>query len=62
VSYQAILTKTDKCSQAELARVRTGVEEEMRQRPAAHPEIIVTSSKTGAGIAELRAELAKLAG
>ncbi|HEY7766492.1 MAG TPA: ribosome biogenesis GTP-binding protein YihA/YsxC [Aestuariivirgaceae bacterium] len=62
VSYQAILTKTDKCSQAELARVRTGVEEEMRKRPAAHPEIIVTSSKTGAGIAELRAELAKLAG
>jgi GTP-binding protein len=62
VSYQAILTKTDKCSQAELARVRTGVEGEMRKRPAAHPEIIVTSSKTGAGIAELRAELAKLAG
>lgn len=62
VSYQAILTKADKCSQAELARVRAGVEEEMKKRPAAYPEIIVTSSRTGAGIAELRAELAKLAG
>jgi GTP-binding protein len=62
VSYQAVLTKADKCSQAELARVRAGVEEEMKKRPAAYPEIIVTSSRTGAGIAELRAELAKLAG
>jgi GTP-binding protein len=62
VSYQAILTKADKCSQAELARIRADVEKEMKKRPAAYPEIIATSSRTGAGIAELRAELAKLAG
>jgi GTP-binding protein len=62
VSYEAVLTKADKCSPAELARVRADVEKEMKKRPAAYPEIIVTSSRTGAGIAELRAELAKLAG
>jgi GTP-binding protein len=62
VSYQAVLTKADKCSKTELAEVRRAVEAAMKTRPAAHPDIIVTSSKTGAGIAELRAELAKLAG
>jgi GTP-binding protein len=62
VNYQAVLTKADKCSQAELVRVRDAVEQEMKRRPAAHPAIIVTSSRTGAGVAELRAELAKLAG
>jgi GTP-binding protein len=31
------------------------------KRPAAHPEILVTSSETGAGMTELRDSLAVLA-
>jgi GTP-binding protein len=32
-----------------------------RAHPAAHPEVLPTSSETGAGIAELRAALAGFA-
>lgn len=61
VVYQAVLTKADKISAAQLAAVTEGVGAELKKRPAAHPVIHVTSSETGLGIAELRAELAELA-
>jgi GTP-binding protein len=32
-----------------------------RHHPAAHPDVVATSSETGAGIADLRADLAALA-
>jgi len=35
--------------------VRKRTEEEARKHPAAHPEIIATSSEKGGGIPELRA-------
>ncbi|MDK9720062.1 MAG: ribosome biogenesis GTP-binding protein YihA/YsxC [Rhodospirillales bacterium] len=61
VIYQAVLTKADKISTAQLDAVTEGVGAELKKRPAAHPVIHVTSSETGLGIAELRAELAELA-
>ncbi len=61
VSYQVVLTKTDKLKAAEVAprleEVRVGI----RRHVAAHPMVIATSSVKGEGIAELRAEIASLA-
>jgi len=55
VSYRLVLTKSDKIKASELATVRAATEAEARKHPAAHPEIIATSSEKGGGIPELRA-------
>jgi GTP-binding protein len=55
VSYRLVLTKADKVKATDLAEVLARTEEEARKRPAAHPQILQTSSETGMGIAELRA-------
>ncbi|SFP51095.1 ribosome biogenesis GTP-binding protein YihA/YsxC [Sphingomonas rubra] len=55
VSYRLVLTKADKVKATDLAAVRQATADEARKRPAAHPEIIATSSEGGMGIAELRA-------
>ena len=60
VSYQLVLTKSDKCSASELERTSMSTGQSARRQPAAHPRIILFSSKTGQGIAELRAEIAGL--
>ncbi len=60
VSYQVLLTKADKMKPAELARVQDEAQSALRKRPAAHPAVIATSAESGAGIAELRAEIAGL--
>ena len=54
VSYRLILTKADKIKASELAEVTTRTEAEARKHPAAHPEIIVTSSEKGLGMDRLR--------
>jgi GTP-binding protein len=58
LSYQVIMTKADemKADELEIARARLAIQ--LERRPAAHPEIIVTSSRSRAGIDRLRAELA----
>ena len=61
VSYQAVLTKADKLKAGELVETTAAVAAALKKRPAAHPVIIATSSETGAGIAELRAEIAAIA-
>ncbi len=61
VVYQGVLTKADKLKDAQLLAVTEAVGAELKKRPAAHPILHVTSSETGLGIAELRAELAELA-
>jgi GTP-binding protein len=61
VSYQAVLTKADKIKPHELARVREKTDEELAKHAAAYAEMIATSSQKGTGIAELRAEIARLA-
>lgn len=54
VSYRIVLTKADKIKASELAAVHTETQAEARKHAAAHPEVIVTSSEKGLGIAELR--------
>jgi GTP-binding protein len=61
VSYQIVLTKADKVKPTALAAVSALVADEARKHPAAHPELIPTSSETKAGIAELRAAVAAAA-
>lgn len=55
VSYRLVLTKADKIKPTELLHVTTATAAEARKRPAAHPDIMATSSEVGFGIAELRA-------
>ncbi|MBY0303904.1 MAG: ribosome biogenesis GTP-binding protein YihA/YsxC [Sphingomonas sp.] len=55
VSYRLVLTKADKIKPTELLHVTNATAAEARKRPAAHPDIMATSSEVGFGIAELRA-------
>ena len=54
VSYHLVLTKADKIKASDLQAVQARTTEEARKRPAAHPDIITTSSETGLGIDQLR--------
>jgi GTP-binding protein len=54
VGYGLVLTKADKIKATELAEVTARTAEEARKHPAAHPEIIATSSETGLGMEQLR--------
>lgn len=60
VPFQAVLTKADKVKAAERARVLEAVRADLARHPAAYPELIVTSSETGQGVATLRAAIAAL--
>ena len=59
VSYQIVLTKTD--DKPKEKDPLASLAEELAGHPAAHPEIIGTSSREGTGIPELRMALAQLA-
>ncbi len=61
VSYQLVLTKVDRLKAADIPRALASAEAAARKHGAAHPEALPTSSETGFGIAELRAELAAAA-
>ena len=61
VSYQLVLTKTDKVTGAALDTLCLDMGGEIARRPAAHPEIMRSSVREGSGILELRASLARLA-
>lgn len=61
VSYQIVLTKADKISATELAACLDQTKADLAKHVASHPEVLVTSSAKGSGMAELRAELAELA-
>jgi GTP-binding protein len=54
VSYHLVLTKADKIKASDLAQIEAETVREALKRPAAHPEIITTSSETGLGIERLR--------
>jgi len=60
LSYQVVMTKADKLQPAEIERNKIRFGAEIKKRPAAHPEIIVTSAETRQGIDTLREELAAL--
>ena len=61
VSFQVVLTKSDKVVPKELAARLAAMAAELAKHPAAHPQLHATSAATGFGIAELRASLARLA-
>lgn len=61
VSYQCVLTKSDKPKAGDLKNVLEQVTKALRKRPAAHPVILQTSSREMTGIAELRAEICAIA-
>ncbi|MGF1639802.1 MAG: ribosome biogenesis GTP-binding protein YihA/YsxC [Rhodospirillales bacterium] len=61
VSYQAVLTKCDKLRPGPLAEGIAATTAELATHAAAHPEVLATSTRSGAGIPELRAALAALA-
>src|SRR6476659_8189552 len=60
VNYQIVLTKTDEVKEAERAALLAATEAVLAKHPAAHPQVFVTSARSGAGIAELRAAVAQL--
>ncbi|MFE1601430.1 ribosome biogenesis GTP-binding protein YihA/YsxC [Methylobacterium sp. ID0610] len=60
VSYQIVLTKADALKKGEIQARLDATAAALARRPAAYPEIILTSSRTGDGIAELRASVARL--
>ena len=62
VSYQVVLTKADKLKPAEVEKVVAATLAAVAKRPAAFPRVLATSSETGAGIPELRAEIAAACG
>ena len=62
VSYRLVLTKADKIKPTELGRVADDTAAEARKRPAAHPDVLATSSETGLGIADLRAAVIEAVG
>ena len=62
VSYQIVLTKADKLKPAEVAKVTASTLAAVSKRPAAFPRVLATSSETGLGIPELRAEIVEACG
>src|ERR1700684_1398841 len=62
VSYQVVLTKSDQVKPAELEPRIADVVAALAKHPAAFPEVLVTSSRTGTGMPELRAAMVRLLG
>lgn len=60
VSYQIVLTKADQVKATELAARIAETSAALRGHPAAFPEVLVTSSRSGAGMAGLRAAIMRL--
>ena len=60
VSYQVVLTKSDKISRTALAAVTEKTQNALSKRVAAHPEIIATSSEKVLGIDDVRGAIASL--
>ena len=54
VSYQIVLTKTDKIKPPAVPKLVAETLEKIRKRPAAFPAVIATSSEKGEGMQELR--------
>jgi GTP-binding protein len=61
VSYQAVLTKTDKLKPAELVKAQAALAAKLAKRPAAHPSQGATSSVKSHGIDDLREAIAAFA-
>jgi GTP-binding protein len=62
VSYQVVLTKLDKLKPSGIPVIVADTEARLKRRPAAHPEILPTSSEKGWGLTATRAAIAGLPG
>jgi len=62
VSYQVVLTKADQVKPAELQAGLDATAVALAKHPAAFPEVLATSSRSGAGMPELRAAMVRLLG
>jgi GTP-binding protein len=62
VSYQLVLTKADQVKPAELETCRLTTAAALAKHPAAFPDVLATSSRSGAGMPELRAAMVRLLG
>ncbi|MEY8799831.1 ribosome biogenesis GTP-binding protein YihA/YsxC [Leisingera sp. XS_AS12] len=60
VTFQCVLTKADKVKEKDRAKVLEQVKGALARHPAAYPEIVLTSSEKGDGIATLRSIIAGL--
>ncbi len=61
VSYQIVLTKADKLKRSAAEDVVAATLARIAKRPAAFPRVIATSAEKGAGLPDLRAEIAAAA-
>ena len=60
MSYQVVLTKGDALKPADQKFMCEATYDEIKRRPAAFPEVLLTSSETGLGIPELRAAVGRV--
>lgn len=60
VTFQTVLTKADKVKEKDRAKMLDQVRGRLAKHPAAFPELVLTSSEKGDGIATLRAIIAGL--
>src|SRR5580692_9400799 len=60
VSYQVVLTKADQVKRTELDATIAATVTALAKHPAAFPDLIVTSSRNGDGMPELRAAMMRL--
>lgn len=60
VTFQVVMTKADKVKPEDLEKTLGQVRKALAKHPAAFPELVVTSSEKGDGIATLRAIIATL--
>ena len=62
VSYQVVLTKTDKIKPPAVIKLLAETAEKIKKRPAAYPGIIATSSEKSEGLDDLREAIALTVG
>jgi len=60
VTFQVVMTKADKVKDQDRAKILDQVRAALSKHPAAYPEIVLTSSEKGDGIATLRSIIAHL--
>jgi GTP-binding protein len=60
VTYQLVLTKADQVKDADHAGLIATTTRTIAKHPAAYPELLLTSARTGAGMPELRSAIAHL--
>ncbi|ANL26354.1 ribosome biogenesis GTP-binding protein EngB [Rhizobium phaseoli] len=62
VSYQLVLTKTDKIKAPAVPKLLAETADKIRKRPAAYPAVLSTSSEKGDGLDDLRQAIAQTVG